>query len=334
MLDNQDEPVISKGLEALMTAFANVPNRRLKLLILSIYAHKYPVKTLIRLQSHMPKSLNGRLIKRALTQGYTDQEQLKRQKSHIEFESTRRNFITSFSLSIGHTFTRTLVTNVGDEGNNILNASDMRTALKERQVSGTRASACRISEAKNSLEIKKVKRFSTFHNFQYESNGIRLWKAYGIGERNLFKNDSFLAKAFRSSSPPNDNIRTTVPLRRRPINQHVPEDIYNISNCTLRTSPAPQESMSESSRRPKVITCKILVRITNRNIKSRHNSKQANFNNLKEFKTLPLIGSRTKNSEFGSSVLLANTMPLLPKIDEVRCVVHEENPDLVCITET
>ena len=45
-------------------------------------------------------------------------------------------------------------------------------------------------------------------------------------------------------------------------------------------------------------------------------------------------GSRTKNFEFGPSVLLANAMSLLPKIDEVRCVVHEENPDLVCITET
>ena len=126
----------------------------------------------------------------------------------------------------------------------------------------------------------------------------------------------------------------TVPLRRRPINQQVPQNIYNIPNCFLRTSPPPQESMSESSQRPKVITCQIPVRITNRNIKSRHNSKQANFNNLKEVKTLPLIGSRTKNFEFGPSVLLANAMSLLPKIDEVRCVVHEENPDLVCITET
>ena len=42
----------------------------------------------------------------------------------------------------------------GDEGNNILNASDMRTALKERQVSGTTASVCRINEATSSLDIK------------------------------------------------------------------------------------------------------------------------------------------------------------------------------------
>ena len=52
LLDNQGEPVIPKYLEALMTAFANVPYRRLKLQILSIYAHKYPVKTLIR--PHQP----------------------------------------------------------------------------------------------------------------------------------------------------------------------------------------------------------------------------------------------------------------------------------------
>ena len=49
LLDSPGEPVISKDLEALMTAFANARNRRLKLQILSIYAHKYPVKTLIRL---------------------------------------------------------------------------------------------------------------------------------------------------------------------------------------------------------------------------------------------------------------------------------------------
>ena len=92
--------------------------------------------------------------------------------------------------------------------------------------------------------------------------------------------------------------------------------------------------MSESSRRPKVITCQIPVRITNRNIKSRYNSKQANSNNLKEVKTLPLIGSRTKNFEFGPSILLVNTMSLLPKIDEVsrgeKCnlpkFAHETNP--------
>ena len=45
----------------------------------------------------------------------------------------------------------------GNEGNDILTASDMRTALKERQVFGTTVCVGRISEAKNSLVIKKVK---------------------------------------------------------------------------------------------------------------------------------------------------------------------------------
>lgn len=37
---------------------------------------------------------------------------------------------------------------------------------------------------------------------------------------------------------------------------------------------------------------------------------------------------------FGVSLLLANTMSLAPKIDEVRCVVTDVNPDLGCFTET
>ena len=38
--------------------------------------------------------------------------------------------------------------------------------------------------------------------------------------------------------------------------------------------------------------------------------------------------------EFAPSLLLTNTMCLIPKIDEVRCFVPDKNPDLVFITET
>ena len=38
--------------------------------------------------------------------------------------------------------------------------------------------------------------------------------------------------------------------------------------------------------------------------------------------------------EFAPSLLLTNTMSLIPKIDEVRCFVLDKNPDLVFITET
>ena len=55
LLDSSCEPSVSKDLEALMTAYANAPNRRLKLQILSIHAHRYPVKTLIQLHEPYAK---------------------------------------------------------------------------------------------------------------------------------------------------------------------------------------------------------------------------------------------------------------------------------------
>ena len=42
----EDKPVVSKGLTALMTAFANAPTRNLRTQILSIYAFEYPMKQL------------------------------------------------------------------------------------------------------------------------------------------------------------------------------------------------------------------------------------------------------------------------------------------------
>ena len=88
----------------------------------------------------------------------------------------------------------------GNEGNDILTASDMRRALKERQVSGTTACVSRIDKADNSLVIKKINGFSTFHNFQYDSYGIRLWKAYGIGEGKFTRNDSVFSSHLERSS--------------------------------------------------------------------------------------------------------------------------------------
>jgi hypothetical protein len=79
----------------------------------------------------------------------------------------------------------------------------------------------------------------------------------------------------------------------------------------------------EFNRPSTVLSCPIPVRITNRNVtKLQHSTKQANTANLTNVKLLPLIGTCTTKYDFGPSVLLANTMSLLPKIDEVRCVIH------------
>ena len=69
-----------------------------------------------------------------------------------------------------------------NEGHDILTAADMHSALTEHPVKGTTCSVNIINEKVNHLEIDNVPHFSTFHNFNYEKDGIRVWKAYGIGE--------------------------------------------------------------------------------------------------------------------------------------------------------
>lgn len=72
-----------------------------------------------------------------------------------------------------------------NEGHDILSAKDMYSALKERQVDGSTAAVCETNETLKDLEIKKIQGISAFHNFSYEANGLRLWKAFGVGPGKL-----------------------------------------------------------------------------------------------------------------------------------------------------
>ena len=58
----------------------------------------------------------------------------------------------------------------------------MCTALSERPVRGTTACVCLVNETKKTLEVNKVDGFSKYHNFKFELNGIRVWRAYGVGK--------------------------------------------------------------------------------------------------------------------------------------------------------
>ena len=69
-----------------------------------------------------------------------------------------------------------------NEGNDIKSAAQMRYALKERPVRGTTASVNIVNTGANNLEVKKLEGFSAFHNFFFECDGVRVWKAYGIGD--------------------------------------------------------------------------------------------------------------------------------------------------------
>ena len=69
-----------------------------------------------------------------------------------------------------------------NEGNDIINAQDMQKALLTLPVKGTTASVNEIDESVNKLKTKKIKDFSSFHNFRFEDDGsLRVWKAFGVG---------------------------------------------------------------------------------------------------------------------------------------------------------
>jgi hypothetical protein len=72
-----------------------------------------------------------------------------------------------------------------NEGNDITTAAQMRYALKERSVKGTTASVNIVNAEANKLEVKKLEGYSAFHNFCFECDGVRVWKANGIGDGKL-----------------------------------------------------------------------------------------------------------------------------------------------------
>jgi hypothetical protein len=76
-----------------------------------------------------------------------------------------------------------------NEGHDILTAADMREALEHHYVKGTTAAVNVVDETKKSLTINKIEHFSNYHNFQYETTGVRVWRSYGIGCGKLISYD-------------------------------------------------------------------------------------------------------------------------------------------------
>ena len=68
-----------------------------------------------------------------------------------------------------------------NEGHDVVSAKDMRVALSEHPVQGTTATVCAINETQKTLEVHKIEGFSKYHNFKFEVEGIRAWRAYGVG---------------------------------------------------------------------------------------------------------------------------------------------------------
>ncbi|XP_028417994.1 uncharacterized protein LOC114542718 [Dendronephthya gigantea] len=70
----------------------------------------------------------------------------------------------------------------------------MRDALTKHPVKGTTAAVSVVNESKNTLSVHKIEQFSSFHNFRYESSGLRVWKCYGIGKGKQIPYDDIYIK--------------------------------------------------------------------------------------------------------------------------------------------
>lgn len=81
-----------------------------------------------------------------------------------------------------------------NEGNDITSASHMRNALKERPVKGTTASVNIVNVETKELEVKKLPGISGYHSFCFEDTGVRVWKAYGIGDGKLIPYEKWQTK--------------------------------------------------------------------------------------------------------------------------------------------
>ena len=77
-----------------------------------------------------------------------------------------------------------------NEGHEILSAADMHNALKERPVKGVTDSVGVIDESKNTFDVQKIDGFSKYHDFRFEKNKLRIWRAYGIGKGKVIAAES------------------------------------------------------------------------------------------------------------------------------------------------
>ena len=69
-----------------------------------------------------------------------------------------------------------------DERHDIQLAADMREALLERPVQGVTASVCEVNGKQKAIDSTKIPNFSAYHYLEFEPRGIRVLKAYSVGQ--------------------------------------------------------------------------------------------------------------------------------------------------------
>lgn len=77
-----------------------------------------------------------------------------------------------------------------NEGHDVLNSDDMYAAIKKYPVKGTTASVAEVDESTKSIKVNKIDKFGSYHNFEFDGENIKVWKAFGIGDGKSLKESS------------------------------------------------------------------------------------------------------------------------------------------------
>ena len=100
-----------------------------------------------------------------------------------------------------------------NEGHNIINATDMHTALNHHVVKRTCLSVNEVNQSIEQLVSHKIPYFSSYHNFMYENDGIRVWRAFGVGKGKKIPINLFMpvikvvvVNLYLNSSPVSDRV--------------------------------------------------------------------------------------------------------------------------------
>ena len=76
-----------------------------------------------------------------------------------------------------------------NEKNDVVTAEDMKRAIESYGgLRGCRVAVVEVDSAKDLHDTNKIPEISLLYNFKFKEKGIRTWKAYNIGKRNLLTN--------------------------------------------------------------------------------------------------------------------------------------------------
>ncbi|KXJ26973.1 hypothetical protein AC249_AIPGENE9994 [Exaiptasia diaphana] len=98
-----------------------------------------------------------------------------------------------------------------NEKHDVVSAEDMKTALESHGgLKGCRITVVELDSSKDLQDDNKIPGISLLYNFSYEQDGIRMWKAYGIGKGGLLPRQEVCDSIQRI-----DDLKVILPFSQR-----------------------------------------------------------------------------------------------------------------------